>query len=273
MNNGFQSAKAAGNIERAVRKTSADLITFRPNHDLFLKLCRNFLIKAGEFCTPCNTLIGTLAYRIAEQNKIDLIMSGSSNKWSPAVHGMSIARYANRPYFENVLMGCMDLSEYCGFLPKEKTFYIPGRLTGGPKQIAVFDYLAINKDEVEKTLQKELEWEPPSDEVEHGDCLLNQIKDYIVCNKWGFSEITGAYSAMIRNRQISREEALVKAEHEEVRTQPPQLDFFLKSIGMTRHEFDRAITEHHFTDIPNEESRLYRLTKAVYKSMRSLVPI
>ena len=121
---------------------------------------------------------------------------GSSKRWSASVYGISISKYSNRPYYLNVLNGYVDIEKVKNYVyenPIVNTLRWVTRI-GVTKRINLFDYFNPMKKQILKTLEKELGWESPSKKFEHSDCLLNPIKDDIVCKKWGFSEVTGAYS-------------------------------------------------------------------------------
>ncbi|CCK81826.1 N-acetyl sugar amidotransferase [Desulfobacula toluolica] len=261
-NNGFQSPLAVQNIKRAVKKLGVDLIIYKPNENMMFKFYKIFLSQAGEICGPCNTFIASMAKKIAKQNGIRLIMTGNSAKYSSAIDGVSASTYCDRKYFFSVLKEYKDIQDYM-----RNIFYSPivhgfWKLTGtGPEKVDVLNYLHPGVANLQKIIEKEIEWVPPSDEYEHGDCLLNLLKDYLMCRKWGYSELTQAYSALIRNGEINREEALQKAEMEEVREPPAILESFLETIGLSNDEFE-ASKKRHFTDFANySSSPLYILGK------------
>lgn len=269
MDNGFQSPKARENIERAVRRLGAELIIYMPSEDIMRTLYRAFLTRSGEFCTPCNTLIHTASERVARQHGIPLVVLGGAKKWSASILGMSISKYSNYPYYSNVLKGFMDTGKIRHYLPRSPMATIFKKVIGKGevKDILLFEYYNPMKERVLETLERELGWEPPSEELEHGDCLLNPLKDYIVCRKWGYSEVTGGYSSQVRNGKMDREEALKKAEAEEVRRPPAVLEVFLEKTGITHNDFKESM-KRHFTDYPNEYGTLYNISKRAYKMMR-----
>lgn len=252
LDNGFQSPTAARNIERAVKILNVELITYKPREDVMFDLFRTFLIQAGEFCTPCNMLIGAASIRFAKQHNLRLIVTGGSDRWSSGLDGVSISKYADRRYYLSVVRGHIDADKaehYVTESPLVNAFrrHIVGT---APEWISGLEYLNPEMRKVQDTLGEELGWESPSDELEHGDCLLNPIKDYILNRRWGCSELTGAYSALVRNNEMTREEALRRAEAEEVREPPAVLNMFLEKIGLTIGDFDGAM-KRHFTDFSN----------------------
>ena len=267
--NGFQSPGAVKNMEKAVAILGVDFIKYKPREDLLVDLYRTFLTRTGDFCAPCNLLITASFFKFAEQNKIPLIVTGNTPRWASSVHGMSISKYGTIPYFQNVVKGFIDtekiknLMDYNYFLDTLKR-----RIVVGCETCEMFEYINPMKNQLQETLMKELGWEPPSDELEHGDCLLNPIKDYIVCRKWGFSEITGGYATMVRNGKMSREEAIRIVEKEETKNPPAMLEVFLDKINVTHDEFERAIEKLHFTDFPNSYGALYNSCKKIYRRLK-----
>jgi len=269
MNNGFQSPVAARNIERAVERLGVDLVVLRPSPKVMATLFRTFLTRAGEFCSPCNILIGAAARRVAYEHRIPLGLSGNARRWSAGIRGMSVSQHFSRAYYLNVVKGCTDLPGLAPYLP-ESPRQTDWRRLRGQKVLAVrvLEYINPMKDELAATLGRELGWEPPSEELEHGDCLLNPLKDHIVCRRWGVSETTAGYSAMVRNGKMTREEALREAEEEEMREAPAILEPFLDHIGMSRAAFEQAIAERHFTDYSNVDTSLYaRASSAVWRAI------
>jgi hypothetical protein len=264
--NGFQSEKAMQNIKRAVKKLGVDLIIYKPKENVLYDLYRIFLVRAGEFCTPCNMLITTASHRIARQNRIPLIMNGGSDTRSSGIAGMSMSSYCDRRYYMNVVAGAIDkktVKPYVMYSPFEHAIR---RLTRtGPDSIEVLSYLHPGTLELETALKQELGWESPSDELEHGDCKLNPLKDYLMNRKWGCSELTQAYSSLVRHGELTREDALQRAEAEEVRNPPSILPTFLEKTGITPEEFV-ASKSRHFTDYPNfKASTLYKLGKKAFR--------
>jgi len=268
MNNGFQSPVARKNIKNAVKKVGAELITYTPSESSMNKLFRIFLSQAGEICSPCNNLIHSSSERIARQNGIPLVVEGGGGRWSASIRGASISKYSNYPYYFRVVKDKILPLEVKKYMPKSTMDYTIDRLLSKkPKFISLFNYYNTQKNHFLETIERELDWIPPSQELEHGDCLLNPLKDYLVCKKWGFSEITGGYSTQVRNGKMTREDALKKAEAEEVRKPPEILETFLKRIGMTYNDFEEA-TKRHFSDISNDSGRIYNLIKKIYHFVR-----
>jgi N-acetyl sugar amidotransferase len=267
--NGFQSAAARENIQRAVKTLGVDLITYKPNEEQLHKLFKVFLTRAGEFCTPCNLIIQAAAFRIAAQNRIPLILSGGSSRVFGGIQGVSASKYADRAYYRHVLEGQVDFKEVARFVVENPWKRAIRRyLHIGPTLVEVLDYVYPGLQQARDLLEKELGWRPTSGELEHGDCTLNPLKDYVQNRKWGYSEVTQSYSSLVRTKQLTREEALHHAEAEETREPPPVLEHFLAQIKMSRQEFDQTV-HRHFSEFPNyPQSALYRAGKRAVALLR-----
>ncbi len=267
--NGFQSEKARLNIQRAVKTLGAELVVFKPSERRLLDLYKTFLVRAGEFCSPCNMMIGAAANRIALQNGIRLIAIGGSSERDSGLDGMSMSHYTDRRYYLNVIKGRIayeDVRHYVNASPVVNTLK---RLLGfSPVDIDVLDYVHPGTAAMKEILEREIGWQSPSEELEHGDCRLNPLKDYLMNRKWGFSETTGAYAALVRIGEMTREEALRKAEEGEVRSEPKVLEEFLHKIGATREEFE-ATKDRHFSEFPNyRASRLFTAARSTLSLVR-----
>ena len=260
--NGFRSVQAVKNIENAVNKLGIDFIVYKPGRDIMNTLFRTFLLRAGEFCTPCNMLIDASSLRIAKQNNIKLIMSGHSERITSGIEGMTPFSYYDRRYYLNVLNNQLTQDQVKKYV--SPSYFSKGlrRLVGiEPLTVNVFDYLKIPIEEICRTIEREVNWKNPSDQIEHGDCLLYSIKNYMMIKKWGCSTITTKYSAMIRDGQIDRQEALELANNKEQKKLPKILPEFLNTLGVTESEFDEALKKD-FREFPNiHKSKLFLLAK------------
>jgi len=254
--NSFQHPQAVKNIHTLVNKLGVDLVVYKPSQDMMRKLFKTFLSKSGEFCTPCNMLISATKFRIAQQHRISAIMSGSFKKVDPGIAGLSPALYFDRKYYFTIAKDLLSKREEEHYVVRPYPLTALQRAIGtAPQNIDVLNYLRPSFSDMEKTL-KEIGWERPQGAMQHGDCLVNPIKEYIIYKKWGCSELTGLYCALIRNGEMSREEALKKAHVEEQIEIPAILPEFLRAIGMTESEFEESLKKD-FREIPNMRSTAY----------------
>jgi hypothetical protein len=171
--NGFRAKQAVDNTERAVNSVGADLLVYRIRPDIMMGMFRAFLTKAGEFCSPCNWMIGQAAQEIARNYKIGLILSGDSSRTSAAIEAMSHARYYDRDYIMNILTGKIpdrSLKAVTGHSYPTRSLR---RIAGfWPTTIGVLDYHDVTIAEMTDTISRELGWRKPGEEAEHGDCRI-----------------------------------------------------------------------------------------------------
>ena len=255
--NGYRSQDAINNIEKTVNKLGVDLIVVKPNPRIIHQLQKIFLTKAGEFCTPCLMHIDGIWERLGRCYGIKLGISGSDESLSTAIEGISIASYYDRDYFINAIGKELPISTIKTFIKKPHLTKAFGRVLGTePVKINLLENIRYNILEMETILKEELHWSAPGGEIEHGDCLLDHLKDYLVYQKYGVSEHTQLLSMLIRKGEMSREIALQQAMCEERRTPPDILFRFLNDIDMTPEEFELA-KKRHFSEIPNIRSKAY----------------
>jgi len=264
--NGYQSPLARRNILEAVGRLNVDLITYKPGEGILNELYRTFLLRAGEFCTPCNTLINAAEYAIARQYRIRLIARGLTDRYSSSIDGVSVSTYADLKYYRAVIDGIVPEDRIRYYIPATPLVNTFRRFTRAlPDSLNVMDYHHPGMDRMQEILETELGWQSPSAELEHGDCRLNVVKDYLVNRRWGHSELTQSLSALVRTGELSREEALRRAEREEVRTRPAVLEEFLGRIGVSGDQFEETRSRH-FSAFPNySNSALFRAGKRLIR--------
>ena len=243
--NGFFSDYAKDNIRKAVDKLNVDHIMVKTKWPLIKSLYRCFFMKAGEFCTPCNISAKSSVIRVAKSEKVPLIIYGSSPRTDEASpYELCCSRM---DYFKNVIKDDFSLSEVHGFLHKKNQPSIIDRakykLFGWP-EIALPGFMDWNHDQIFKTLRDELGWEK-SDQVDHMDCIMDPVKDYIRLKKFGFSALTQKLSALIRDGQMARETALAQIALEETGNEPEILPEFLKRLDLSREEFEGFVNRTH----------------------------
>lgn len=88
----------------------------------------------------------------------------------------------------------------------------------GVTQADLFYYLPWDEKTVLSTIQKELGWKKPEDEVSSWrfDCRIGRIKDFLYLTLFGFTEKDDLFSKMIRDGLITRDEALQRLEKENI---------------------------------------------------------
>jgi N-acetyl sugar amidotransferase len=228
--NGFQSEQAKNNMKKAVEKLDVDFIQYRPKFSLMKQLMRIFLLKTGEFCTPCNSGIRATTFGTAEKHRVKLLVSGQSVKerFPKEIYDIS------QTYFRDVIKDEIPLWKVKDYLwPDYKWLFY--------RQIYLPYYVEWNIFEITRILRKELGWEEAPHGAEHTDCMLAPLIDYLRIRKWGFGIRTHKYALYVREGWIGREEALEKVMKEESSKEPKVMDCFLKELNLTRHDIEESL--------------------------------
>ena len=235
-NNGLRTTAAIKNIDNIIKKVDVAYACYGPSWEVMRKLYRQFFLKTGQFCFPCDMGIWATVHRVAEQYDIPLIVSGFSAQIES--RGPKIYSYNNN-LFENIASEILTPREMKDFLGETKFQKIIRRLSHFKlkryrKQISLPDYMVWDDKVIKNTIYEELGWEKREDgSTDHIDCLFASMKNYLVVQKWGFGEKTTKYSAMVREEQINREEAIKKAHEEEGNKEPVILKEFVKLLDIT----------------------------------------
>ncbi|MBN1509155.1 MAG: hypothetical protein JW955_20080 [Sedimentisphaerales bacterium] len=261
MSNGFQHPDAIRNIEAIVDRLGVDLVICRPSQAMIRKLMRAFLIKAGEFCTPCNMLISATGFRLARQHGIRVIMSGNAAKTNPGLDGVSSATYYDRVYYLNVAGEILSRADRGYYLNPGYVRTAVRRMIGADAHVMnVLDYVQPSLEEMHRTLES-IGWKRPAGAIQHGDCVLDAVKEYLYYRRWQCTEVTALYSVLIRNGEITREEALQRALGEEHSRPPEVLPQFISSLGISESDLDEAV-QRDFRTIQNiRNSQMFRYAK------------
>jgi N-acetyl sugar amidotransferase len=279
-NNGFQSEIAKQNIENATRKLHVDFVGMGPALEKASKLYALFFRKTGEFCTPCNLGIWSMSYKIAQDYGIHLIVSGSSDRISERLPKGSRIYGWSPSYFKEITRGEMsvtDVKDYLylpkdfhnGMLRKVSQHFLPSKKID---ILPIFDYIEYDIDLMLEILKDELGWKQEADRFHHIDCIMESVNDFLKQRKWGFSAGTW-YSMLVRNKQISRDEALeLTVKEEEKNTQePPELELWLELLNLSREDlkgFEKRSQSHYFP----LQDRMRNATDRVLREMASHLP-
>ncbi|MFC1512252.1 hypothetical protein ACFL5H_03555 [Candidatus Latescibacterota bacterium] len=270
--NSFRSEDANKNVENTLNILGCDHIWVKPDPQLIYSLMNIFIRNTGEFCTPCLMGIDIAGEKIAQNYDIKISLGGSSWRIDVGVDGMSISTYYDRIYFNNVIKHKISKKHL-------KEFYGSSYLLKGVKKIwgahadiiNIYDYYEIDINSINATLKKELKWVKPCGELQHGDCVLDKLKDYLQFRKWGCSELTGYYSSLVRNGEISREDAIEKSINEERKEEPEILSTFLNKLDLSYEDYLDAINNKHFTDVKNiKNSKFFLYSKSFVNNINEL---
>ena len=235
-------------MENVVRALGVDMISFTADWKVTKKLCVKGLEKIGDFCWFCNSAVVATSLRRGIIEGVPLVVFGeqAAEYMSGFEFGESYERSFREITQENV--------PETEFVDDEVTIdklepYILPPLEEREKLrvIHLGNYIKWAKEKIVKIVKEELGWkegkiEGASTTFEHIDCKFTGIRDYIKFLKRGFARNTQLASIKVRERKITREEALKEAEKDG--EEPGNLTEFLEMIGLTREEFFKISLTH-----------------------------
>jgi len=231
--NGLIPDQTIKNIERMVDKLGVDLLMTR--HD-YLKKCfrshfsawihRPTVGMAGVLCTGCRIGIEKMKLDIAKEYNIPVVISGGtplegggykSNiiKVNPAGGRFSfVAGYLS----ELMLNPHWIINPDCMTIQGLEYYY--NYLKGGKRdfiEISPFwQYLRWSEQEIIPTIERELGWSknPKLESTWRGDCDVGVVKMYLYRSILGFDDKDDHLSSLIRDNQITRQDAMRRIERE-----------------------------------------------------------
>ncbi|MCD6595248.1 hypothetical protein J7L68_06210 [bacterium] len=229
---GFVSDTAKKNLNKISKILNVPIITIKPDFDVMYRLYRDFLIKTGDFCTPCCQGCSRSGFLVARQNNTKTIVHG----------GVSGSRV------EFNVLGMLK-HHYERFMRYTDNNYTPDELYNivtPTDEIKKFELISLpqcfewNENKIIDTLRRELDWEfLPDGRTRHIDCLIADVSDFLLQKKFGFSKKWMTISANIRAGIIDIEQGResIKQTEEKLLDEPKDaMDLFLSKIEYTRKE-------------------------------------
>jgi tRNA(Ile)-lysidine synthase TilS/MesJ len=232
---GFENEEAICNIKNAVEILGVDWLFYRTGFikDVFEQVIRENI--KSPICHICTIWYIQLTYDIARRYKIPLIISGYT-KGQSGKEGESLDAYrtmskATSDFIVNKLRKNPKYKKF----PKsiEEATRISSRRF---KSIVVSPhwYLRWDPEEIKGILSRGLNWKAPKLSYPKGstNCLMNFISVYLSMKHYGYTHYHIEASKLIREQELSREEALDMLA---IEFDTDLLDSILKSMGICKH--------------------------------------
>lgn len=243
--NGFRSAAAELNLKILTDQLGVDYISIKPNWDLMRDLYAAFVKITGEFCSVCNamgylTIMSFIIKHVSEYVPKPLVVGG----WARHLEAMPGMYSFDLKYFCDVIDqgGLLEavresemVNERCLDILMKTRDPRQNRIDGTfPfRYIMLPDFMQWDLRQITKTLKKELGWisTPEAENETHFDCVMYSVAQYFERQKYGFSQNTVTYSALVREGQISRLEAIQK-DRQDKKGVPLEFSRFLNILGL-----------------------------------------
>lgn len=239
--NPFTDPQAKKNLENVIRILGVDFIQFKLKNNIHERILKNNIrawfknptpAMVPSICIGCKIIWPTML-NIARRNKIRCIVNGGNpfeyTSFKKDLLGVSHGASLKSTYLANVKGLAKEAIKNLSYLkPEFLPMVIKGYLFGNPyapgsrlldgniTYVDYFHYVPWEEKKVLKRIQQELEWDFPHHlhSTWRFDCQIAHLKDHIYLKTLGITEKDDFYSKMVREGQISRQEALERTKRE-----------------------------------------------------------
>ena len=136
--------------------------------------------------------------------------------------------------------------------------------------IDLLDYLNYNSHEAKKILKEEFDWNDYGGK-HHESFFTKFFQGYILPKKFNIDKRILHYSCLIRNKEISKEDAIemIKLPFLETQKIDEYKNFFLKKLNLSHEEFDIIMSKnpkkHSDYDVNLYDNFIFKLAKKSVK--------
>lgn len=229
-NSGFASKQSKENIRNMINSLNVDFVSIKSRRDIQKRCLRSNIIAWTRkptselfptFCYGCQNGIDGGANQITKEMKIPLIVFGQSEVERQLIlRGQEVLtryhelypihlfiKFMKNPFYLNPINLCNYFLLNMEFLSK---------INGLVRRINFFDYVDyLDEKEILSTIVSELKWKKGDlNSPWRFDCQIHALIDYMFKKKLGFTEKEEILSQMIREKKLSRTEALKRIERE-----------------------------------------------------------
>jgi len=247
--NGWNSDLAVSNIKNATDKLDVDLYTHVADWEEFKDLQISFLkASVSDAEVPTDYVILSVLYKAAYENNIRYIFNGHSFRTegvAPIGWTYMDGRYIRKvqrqlgtlPLTSFPIMSLADLLYYT-FVKRIKVINLP-------------EYIEYEHEKVGHILESQLGWKYYGGH-HHESLYTVFFQSYYLPQKFNIDKRKLEYSALIRSRQMTREEAL-----KEIETPYPYnkeiIEYTINKLGLSKDEFNEimAAKPRSFKDYPS----------------------
>ena len=242
--NGLMSDLAKENIRKSVEITGVDHVWISPEKKVIKKLYKTALLHSGEICGICGIGIERSMLKVSEDYDIPLILLGHSPSEGNSFTSEKLYDQARIKAIlkENKEISKKEINDFLIYPSMNFiTSFLQTKLGKFGQKINILYYeQALSDKEIGDIIKKELQWKDSdhSDYTRHFDCLAEPFTNYIRENRFGYSRRLPQLSYMIRNNEISIEEA--KQTLEKDQTELPDFDFIKETFEINDDDINKA---------------------------------
>lgn len=262
--NGWLTDYGRTNIARIVEALGIDHEYIRIDWALHRAFYREIVKFFGVPCPGCSYATGLISHRIAVERNIPMMFHGRSRsqmfrELAPGSSDIftSFLKHNFLPYEPDVIKTAFleVMGKVEGFIKstlpdraiREKfrqAFFPPldiyREMARPPELLGYFLYFPYDERAMMKELEAETGWSKPRDLslLTHNDCLVHDAVDYLYPQAFDFPLLSFELSVMIREGDLTREEALERLAEEERMVGYPEesLGFLCDRLGLSPGE-------------------------------------
>lgn len=267
---GFLRPGVQENTIRALRKLGADFHHFTANWKVVQKLMLQSFLEKGDFCWHCHTGIYAYPMQVALKFNVPLVFWGEPSSEYTAYYSYEQPEEVDEKRFNRFINLGINANDMIVRLQGEvderdlKPFMYPAlkdlrRI--GYRSVCLGSYIPWDVKKQSAIIQHELGWKgdevenvPPEYQYEKIECYMQGVRDYIKYIKRGYTRPSHLASIDIRNKRMSRDEAMFLIKKFENR-RPPSLDLFLQFVGLTEEEFMQVALSHSVSPYQHDASK------------------
>jgi len=256
--NGWNSDLAVQNIKNVCQKLNVDLYTHVADWEEYKDLQRAFLASSTPDAeVPTDWVIFSVLFREAARESVKYIIHGHSFRTegtTPLSWTYMDGKYVN--YIQK-RFGTVKIRSFPVISMMDYLYYTFIRRI---RQIRLLYYLPYNENTILKKLSLEVGWQSYGGK-HHESKYTGFFQSFILTRKFNIDKRKLHYSALLRNGQMTRDEALKKVQSDPYDGGKETLDYCLKKLDYTHEEFEKMM---------NEKPKLFLDYKSYYSLVRKL---
>ena len=232
--NGFQTPEAYVNLKKVVEKTGSAYISYKLPWSKLQKLYKHYTLQSGgDICGTCNMGVSHAVYKIAAIEKVPLIVWGYSSihENTPVFAGK---RYCREKMFRRAVKST-TANKYVNSIT-----YDHYKRNNNLLSLFMFNYIPYDELKIIETLKAEYDWEEPSHGSNKADCDIFNTANYFKILHNGYGRINIKYSALVRDKQISKEKAFKTIQRQETGEKPIEMQGVLDRIELSVDDILKA---------------------------------
>lgn len=243
---GYEDETATDNVRKLCRELNVDMILWQHDFTFMKKLWKYFNecnIHGLNACYVCGNILYLNALELAANFNIPLIINGYSKGQATLIGDQEKGSKQLEKMIE-VIRNTRDMEFFEEFarkyelLGKQKIFKEPNDLTEGINAekiliipFYIFKFYKTDKEVLKKICMDRFDWNPlkTTYPARTTNCEMIWLNTYMDIRKMNYSAYTDEYSTLIREGEISREQAAKDLEFN-----PPEglLDRLARDIGI-----------------------------------------